>query len=246
MVPSVIRNNKITSKYRGAQISILAASHLLVSFHSAHSTVLEYSPGNDVTITETTHIQNRPIKSEHSILLPTRITLDQSKYRKLTRKIAVEYSGSTGVRTAKLDALTFINIFDALINRESNFNPKAISPKGAVGLGQLMPDTAADLGVKDPLDPEANLHGSAKYFTQQLEQFGSLDLALAAYNAGPQRVREFHGIPPFAETRSYIKWIRSKAGLKINKATPNRSSKIKNRSHNLRSKSKGNVSVWEF
>jgi len=220
---------------RAFLLIIFAITYPVCAASFAQSTVFEFGPDGEVL-----SINQKPENDN------TFQTESQSSRTVIKTTNQTKYSGSSGVRTAGLDALTFINVFDALINRESNFDPEAISPKGAVGLGQLMPDTAAGLGVKDRFDPEDNLHGSAKYFTQQLEQFGSLDLALAAYNAGPERVRQFQGIPPFAETRSYIKWIRSRAGLEINTATPTRSSKIKNRSHNLRSKSKGNVSVWEF
>lgn len=94
-------------------------------------------------------------------------------------------------------------LFRALVEAESSYNPTAISPKGAYGLGQLMPDTARSLGV-DPRDPSQNLDGAARYLLAQLATFKDIDLALAAYNAGPHRVVEYSGIPPFAETRDYI------------------------------------------
>ena len=77
------------------------------------------------------------------------------------------------------------------------------SPKGALGIGQLMPETAAELGV-DPYDLDENLSGSARYLAAQLERFGSVQLALAAYNAGPSRVAEYGGVPPFEETTEYV------------------------------------------
>ena len=89
-----------------------------------------------------------------------------------------------------------------------------MSPKGAYGLGQLMPDTARSLGV-DPRDPSQNLDGAARYLLAQIATFKDIDLALAAYNAGPHRVVEYSGIPPFAETRDYIARIhriRSRLG----------------------------------
>jgi len=88
--------------------------------------------------------------------------------RNLTRDVAIKYSGAPGVRKAGLDALTFVDVFAALIERESAFDPAALSPKGARGLGQLMPATASDMGVTNPFDPEANLNGSAKYLTHLL------------------------------------------------------------------------------
>lgn len=91
----------------------------------------------------------------------------------------------------------------ALVRTESAWNPKAISSAGAIGLTQLMPKTAAGLGV-DPWDPEANLHGGARYLRLQLNRFGRLDWAVAAYNAGPHNVVRYGGIPPFRETKAYV------------------------------------------
>lgn len=94
-------------------------------------------------------------------------------------------------------------LFRAMIEAESAYRPAARSPKGAYGLGQLMPETAQLLGV-DPTDIHQNLDGAARYLLAQIDRFGRVDLALAAYNAGPHRVVEYSGIPPFAETRGYI------------------------------------------
>jgi soluble lytic murein transglycosylase-like protein len=92
----------------------------------------------------------------------------------------------------------------ALIWQESRWNPGAISPKGAIGLAQLMPATARYLGV-NPADPVANLNGGARYLRQLLDQFdGDVERALAAYNAGPGRVRSSGGVPAIAETRNYV------------------------------------------
>ena len=98
------------------------------------------------------------------------------------------------------------DLFVRMINRESSFDPTAVSPKGAIGLGQLMPGTASDLGV-DPNDPIQNLTGAARYYKQQLEAFGNPMIALAAYNAGPGNVRKYGGIPPFDETQKYVQDI---------------------------------------
>lgn len=116
--------------------------------------------------------------------------------------------------------MSFAALFTALVNRESRFNPAAVSPKGAQGLGQLMPATAAELGVTDPFDPEANLDGAARYLVRQLATFRNVTLALAAYNAGPHRVIQYRGVPPFPETRAYIAAISSEAGLAAADASP--------------------------
>lgn len=98
------------------------------------------------------------------------------------------------------------DLFLRLVQAESSFNQDAQSPAGAIGLTQLMPDTAKGLGV-DPYDPEDNLRGGARYLRQQLDTFGDTATALAAYNAGPGNVRKYGGIPPFEETQNYVSKI---------------------------------------
>lgn len=106
------------------------------------------------------------------------------------------------------------NVFLSLVHQESRFRPDAVSPRGATGLGQLMPGTASDMRV-DPLDPIQNLEGSARYLRQQLDRFGGdMTLALAAYNAGPRRVAEAgNTIPNNAETRAYVPEVLRNAGV---------------------------------
>lgn len=98
------------------------------------------------------------------------------------------------------------DLFLRLVQQESGWNPGAVSPKGATGLAQLMPDTARALGV-DPNDPKQNLDGGARYLRRMYDKFGSWRLALAAYNAGPAAVEQYDGIPPYAETKNYVKAI---------------------------------------
>ncbi|MFS4438856.1 lytic transglycosylase domain-containing protein [Paracoccaceae bacterium GXU_MW_L88] len=96
------------------------------------------------------------------------------------------------------------SIFLRLVQAESAFNPRARSHVGAMGLAQLMPGTARMLGVSNPWDPQQNLNGGAKYLAMQYNTFRDWRLALAAYNAGPQNVIKYGGVPPFRETQNYV------------------------------------------
>jgi len=97
------------------------------------------------------------------------------------------------------------DLVNSVIKAESGFNVRAVSPKGAQGLMQLMPGTASQLGVPNAFDPQANVEGGAKYLRELLERYNfDLVKALAAYNAGPQRVEQFGGVPPYYETRAYV------------------------------------------
>ena len=99
-----------------------------------------------------------------------------------------------------------------LVKQESGFNPNAVSPAGARGLTQLMPGTAAGLGVTDASDPVQALDGGARYLKQQLDRFGGdVTRALAAYNAGPGAVQRFGGVPPYAETQAYVRNVQAHA-----------------------------------
>lgn len=116
-----------------------------------------------------------------------------------------------GIRAMINDAATAagvdMQLFEALIGQESSYNQNSTSNRGAIGLAQLMPGTAKALGV-DPHDPAQNLLGGAKYLRQMMDQFsGNVELALAAYNAGPGAVKRANGIPPYPETQDYVRKI---------------------------------------
>jgi hypothetical protein len=105
-------------------------------------------------------------------------------------------------------------LLDAVIERESSYQPCAVSPKGAQGLMQLMPNTAAELGVTNPFDPHQNVDAGAKFLKQLMDRYGgNVVLALAAYNAGPQRVDSAGGVPALPETLGYVSGILDKMGI---------------------------------
>lgn len=133
-------------------------------------------------------------------------------------------TGATGATGTALAGVPYSNLFTQAASRhgvdasllaavaaqESSFNSQAVSPAGAQGLMQFMPATAAGLGV-NPLDPSSAIDGAARYLSSLTRQFGSTELALAAYNAGPGTVNRYGGIPPFAETQNYVRAVMTKA-----------------------------------
>ncbi len=139
-------------------------------------------------------------------------TSDQRKMYWLAADVGRRFASALGVRSSTPGEAMLVDLFIAVIQRESNFNPRAISAPGAVGLGQLMPDTARQLGVKDLFSPRQNLEGAAAYLAEMLNEFCSFELALAAYNAGPAAVHKFGGIPPYRETRQYVSDILHAVG----------------------------------
>lgn len=119
------------------------------------------------------------------------------------RLVAARYQDDPALAALDLSPAEWAAFFQAMIKVESNYTQGAVSHAGALGLAQLMPGTADYLRV-DPADPIENLDGGARYLLEQMAEFGSLELALAAYNAGPEAVRKYDGIPPYDETQSHI------------------------------------------
>ncbi len=177
--------------------------------HSARS--LHQFQGNDGSITFT----NRPDKYKHRddyvevVIKYERIPLPP-QYKPTPRtqpKVVTDESLRSIVqRYASIYGLEEALIY-AVIRAESNFDPNATSPAGARGLMQLMPGTAAEMGVTDIFDPTQNVAGGAQYLSKMFGLFKDKQLALAAYNAGPENVKRHNGIPPFQETQQYVKSV---------------------------------------
>lgn len=159
------------------------------------------------------------ISSRHSKLIDSRLSKQYKKSNEalpagsISRlTIIPRYSGRyKGVYKPMAEAAARrhgipVDLFNRLVQQESGWNPKAVSHAGAIGLAQLMPFTARQLGV-NPRDPRQNLEGGARYLAQQYRKFGNWHLALAAYNAGPEAVTKYNGIPPFKETQNYVRAI---------------------------------------
>ena len=139
------------------------------------------------------HFTNKPKTTRYRLFAIFRHhpEIGDDEVRSLARKYATKYG---------LDH----RLIYAVIQVESNFDKEAVSHAGAEGLMQIMPETQKDLGVRNSFDPEENIEAGVRYLREQINRFGSLELALAAYNAGPAQVERYKGIPPFDETRRYV------------------------------------------
>jgi soluble lytic murein transglycosylase-like protein len=205
-----------------------------------HATVFEFARDGRVIVRDF----SQP-KAQAQSSRTTRIATSRAVYRDMAEQVALRHAGGAGPRRAGLDAITFARVFVELIRAESGFNPRALSPKGAQGLGQLMPGTARQLGVRDAWHPEDNLDGAARYLSAQLERFGDVSLALAAYNAGPHRVVQYGGVPPFRETRAYVARITAALGA-MPKADPAFSPAGEVQPTLTTSNPRKDLSVWQY
>ncbi|UII57029.1 lytic transglycosylase domain-containing protein [Cytobacillus spongiae] len=146
---------------------------------------------------ESNHFESLPIQKTTTLppMSFTKLTRSPSDFDSIIQEAAEKY---------RLP----VDLIRSVIKQESNFNPNATSHAGASGLMQLMPDTARGLGVTNVFDPRQNIFGGSKYLRQMLDKYnGNIQLALAAYNAGPGNVDKYGGIPPFKETQNYVQKV---------------------------------------
>lgn len=190
---------------KASSVAAIGVSLAVAFGGSAAAQVLEIGDDGSVTTHAAPAVYSAPGEAPAPILTPGSATITP-----IRRTAGPQLPVPEAIWAAADRSGVSPRVLEAIAWQESRFNPNAISPKGAVGVMQLMPDTARALGV-DPFDVGANIEGGAAYFAGLLRQFnGDLTLALAAYNAGPGAVRRYAGVPPFRETRAYVDAILSR------------------------------------
>lgn len=152
------------------------------------------------------HFTNAPTSTKYKMFM--RETVHKSRQWHSGKTHSDKSYDDVIAEAAELNGISF-HLLKAMIHVESYFNPRAVSKKGAMGLMQIMPQNFGFLDVSDPFDPWDNIMGGARYFKDMLNRFqGNLDLALAAYNAGPGAVERYNDIPPYQETQDYVLKVR--------------------------------------
>jgi soluble lytic murein transglycosylase len=159
---------------------------------SSHADIYKFKDEDGVT-----HFTNIPQNKDYKIVISEKKTRSGNDFSYIIRKKSRKYNIEP-------------SIIKAVITAESNWNPRAVSKKGAIGLMQLMPSTARDMQINNPYDPEENIEAGTRYLRFLLDKFeGNLTLALAAYNAGPGKIEKSGGVPPFPETKKFVRKVIS-------------------------------------
>jgi hypothetical protein len=173
---------------KGAKICVAVLLFLFFS-QSVFADVIYYHKGEDGVM----HFTDMPVSKEYKVfrIFGVPVRTDRDSIDRLVREASTRY---------KMDE----QLVHAMIQTESAYDSSAVSSAGARGLMQIMPETGQDLGLESPFDPAGNIDAGVRYIRSLLDRFESLPLALAAYNAGPGTVDRYGGIPPYAETRSYV------------------------------------------
>ena len=163
---------------------------------AAHADIYRYIDENGVM-----HFTNTPTSSTQNFKLFLR------EKPKINPRYSTEKYDDIIANASQQYDVSF-PLLKAIIKAESDFDPQAVSKKGAKGLMQIMPENFKPLGIKDPFDPSQNIHAGARYFKQMYDRFkGKLSLSLAAYNAGPKAVERYKTVPPYEETEEYVRRV---------------------------------------
>ena len=185
---------------------VLVLDHASGSFETQRQSsafARNFGPGGVPILPDPPEAESEETVEVASLAVPPRRLIPSADVVAAIDKVGTRYAGHSGLRQAGLSVTEWLAFFRANIEIESGYNQSARSSVGAIGLGQLMPGTAAVLGV-NPYDTNQNLDGSARYLLMLLERFGSKELALAGYNAGPEAVQKYGGVPPYEETRGHV------------------------------------------
>jgi soluble lytic murein transglycosylase-like protein len=145
-----------------------------------------------------------PNAATYRLFQPEQLQITELEQREVRRKALSRLPFAAQIEQAASAGGIEPELLHAVVHAESAYDPKAVSPKGALGLAQLLPATAQAYGVSDALKPADNLRASARHLRNLMNDFGDMALVLSAYNAGAGAVRRYGGIPPFAETRAYV------------------------------------------
>jgi len=182
-------------KFTGVTIFYIITLLLLAGI-AVHADIYRYIDENGVM-----HFTNTPTSSTHKFKLFLR-----EKPKVNPRYSTKKYDDIIANASQQYDVS--FPLLKAIIKAESDFDPRAVSKKGAKGLMQIMPENFKPLGIKDPFDPSQNIHAGARYFKQMYDRFkGKLSLSLAAYNAGPKAVERYKTVPPYEETEEYVRRV---------------------------------------